>query len=492
MVKSVELLKTKQLFNLKLRAFGGLLWFKDIKEMEKDYSIIVENRELNDHFHAWINLATERKQKRVLLTRILDKKHYYDKLEAFGVWKKDVFFKTMVSLVNQIVIQPQNHDLLSNVFKAWHRVKEYEKVRERNNELADANYQYVQKREMFSNWKEISEPNMSTYLTLKRGINKISNVMLTEPYFHIISINEKEKAKEDKVFYLLKRKQFEKIGRLLQAWRQVNIDSKLDRKNMININNYFKESQRLMITETDQESELTFELTKPAFKHPEFSIATKPLIQITCMKSFGEYTEPTTSSLLKKYFIALKYNCKAQKVRKEQFEYSSVYYCRSLKSKFIRKLVNAYNDSIDEHENDFKAKQYYYQKQQVNAWMAILEGVKNSKKEKLCEDIHVHNLKLKTFKSLAKNVKTSVKKRQLQDLLQVFQHNRTNSRIKHCYYTWKHRYDLDSYYVKVVSEFEQYRTMRFKRSILKALEVQTKVNSLFVTFRTKNDSESLK
>ena len=48
--------------------------------------------------------------------------------------------------------------------------------------------------------------------------------------------------------------------------------------------------------------------------------------------------------------------------------------------------------------------------------------------------------------------------------------------FKHCFYTWKHSFDLQSYYKKVILEFSEYRTMRMRRSVFKAISVEIGVS----------------
>ena len=128
--KSIELLKTKRLHNYKVRAFGSLKWQWLIKNMQLDFNKTVEKRALKDHFYGWYEATYNSKNREVLLYNILCKKHHYDQLESFGIWKRDSFFKTMVTIIDQVVIQPDNASLIQNVFYSWRRAHEFEKVRE--------------------------------------------------------------------------------------------------------------------------------------------------------------------------------------------------------------------------------------------------------------------------------------------------------------------------------------------------------------------------
>jgi hypothetical protein len=279
--KSVVLMQKKRDVGLQIRAFGGLKWFTEIKDMQKDYQNIVKHREMSEAFYSWFEAAHTNRRKRQLLEAILDRKHYYDQIEAFGIWKKDSFFKTMVNLINQLIIQPSNEDLVSNVFHSWRQAKEFEHVREEYEQLADANYQFVLTKQMFSEWKEAASERMPLYLALKRGINKITNVMVSDSYFQLIAINEKEKAKEDKVFYLLKRKKYDFSIKVIRAWKNAIIETKVENQKIDFINNHFKAiSSRESTIEEDQNSELTFEIFKNTQKHPTFKLPSKILIQI--------------------------------------------------------------------------------------------------------------------------------------------------------------------------------------------------------------------
>jgi hypothetical protein len=175
------------------------------------------------------------------------------------------------------------------------------------------------------------------------------------------------------------------------------------------------------------------------------------------------------------------------KVRREQLEYSSVYYCQNLKRKFIRNLVVIYNDTIDEKQNSFKASQHYYERSVLKYWNAVVEGVKTSKHEKQSDNLHTVNLMKKSIKSLAKNSKIVQKKKELKKLQSVFMHNRTSFMFKHCFYTWKHSFDLQSYYKKVIQEFTEYKVLRTGRSVFKAIKVEIGVSCFFINFRKRRD-----
>ena len=153
-----------------------------------------------------------------------------------------------------------------------------------------------------------------------------------------------------------------------------------------------------------------------------------------------------------------------------------MYYCQNLKRKFIRNLVVAYNDTIDEKQNTLKAAQHFYERSVLTYWTAVVEGTRTSKNEKLADEVHFKRLIKKSFGSLATNIKVIQKKKVLKELQSEFMHNRTNFMFKHCFYTWKHSFDLQSYYKKVILEFSEYRTMRMRRSIFKAINVEIGVS----------------
>lgn len=474
--KSVELLRAKRLIALKTRAFSGFKWNWEVKVTADSFNSIVAHRETKEHFYAWLEATRVRRARKQALEKFLAKKHYYDQLEAFGIWKKDTFFKTMVNLVDHLIIQPEEQNLISDVFYAWRRASEFEQVREQYEQLADANYEVTLTKQSFNAWKVLAAQDMKKYLRLKRGINKITTVMVAAPYYQMIAISEKEKVKETRVFYLLKSKKAQFTGRLFKAWREVVSETKIENLKISHINSHFKaNTARSGGTDDDQDSELTFELFKQKQDIPKFKLPVKTQIQITCIKSFQQWTEITPSVLLRKYFSALKYNCKLQKLRREQFEYSATFYCQNMRRKYLRKLVTVYNDRVDEQQNDFKATQYCYERTMVKTWVALIEGVKNSKREAICEAIHQHNLKTRTVMALKENIVINAKKKQLEILMTNFLKNRGKALIKHSYFSWKHHAELENFYKKAVTEFQEYRSMRFKRSVLKALCVESKV-----------------
>ena len=133
-------------------------------KIQREYSKLVQQRELGDHFYAWIDLANRNRRKRQLLYNIIERKNYYDQLEAFGIWKKDAFFKSMVSLVDQMVVQPNNELLLKEVIFSWRRSHQFGKVKHQYEKIADANYEVTLVKKMFSGWKEIAAPDMQKYL----------------------------------------------------------------------------------------------------------------------------------------------------------------------------------------------------------------------------------------------------------------------------------------------------------------------------------------
>ena len=329
---------------------------------------------------------------------------------------------------------------------------------------------------MFTSWKKAAEPDMKKYLTLKSGLRKITNVMITEPFYQIIAISEREKVNENKVFYLLKFKKSQYTLKVLKAWKEAVEEAKLENLKIMHINSHFKASTgKLGGSVNDQDSELTFELFKNNTSHPIFKLPSKLQIQINCIKIFQVHTEMTPAALLRKYFNAMKYNSKLKKIRREQHDYSAVYYCQNMKRKYLRKLVEIYNDNIDEQQNMQRAMHYYDEKTLVKYWIGLLEGVKNSKREAVCDAIHKHNLKRKTLMGFYENITLKTKKAKLKELYQKFIESKKNRLVKNSYFTWKHHHALESYYNKAISEFEEYRTMRFKKRVLIAFLIVAKV-----------------
>lgn len=279
--KSVELLRTKRLIGLKMRAFSGLKWNWEIKLTADSYNSIVAHRETKEHFHAWLGATRIRKMRKQALEKFLAKKNYYDQLEAFGIWKKDTFFKTMVNLVDHLIIQPEEQNLVTDVFYAWRRAAEFEQVREQYEQMADANYEVTLTKQTFIAWRVLAAKDMKKYLRLKRGINKITNVMVAAPYYQMIAISEKEKVKEARVFYLLKSKKAQLTVKLFKAWREVVSETKIENLKISHINSHFKASTaRSRETDDDQDSELTFELFKQKETIPVFKLPVKTQIQI--------------------------------------------------------------------------------------------------------------------------------------------------------------------------------------------------------------------
>lgn len=120
----------KRILNNKAKVFGSFKWNWEMKNMQRDFNKIVEARKLKEHFYGWHEAAYYSNNKINILQNILDRKHYYDQLEAFGIWKRDTFFKTMVTIVDQLIVQPNNDQLVADVFYSWKRAHDFEKVRE--------------------------------------------------------------------------------------------------------------------------------------------------------------------------------------------------------------------------------------------------------------------------------------------------------------------------------------------------------------------------
>lgn len=165
-------------------------------------------------------------------------------------------------------------------------------------------------------------------------------------------------------------------------------------------------------------------------------------------------------------------------MKREQLEYSSVYYCQNLKRKFIRNLVVIYNDTIDEKQNTLKASQHFYERSMMKYWCAVVEGARTSKHEKLSDEFHKNKLMRKTIKSLAKNIKINQKKKILKKLQGDFMRDRTDFMYKHCFDTWRHSFELLSYYKKAIQEFAEYRELRMKRSVFNSIKVEIGVRNI--------------
>ena len=475
--KSLRIMENKRILTIKMRAFYGLRWYSEMNQMQRGYSKIVEHKEMRDHFYAWIDLAQRNRRKKELLNNILDNKNYYDQLEAFGIWKRDSFFKTMVSLVDQMIIQPNNQTLMENVIYSWRRAHQFGKVKEEFEQLADANYEVSLAKRIFYQWKNIAAPDMKKYINMKRAIRKITTVMTSKPFYQIISISEKEKVKEDKAFYHNKISKSRFIGKILQEWKNVIVEEKIEGRKIGQIITHFNmSSQKFIRNPEDPDTELTFEIYSSTQEYPEFKVSPKTEVQITLIKSFQNFTETKDSSLLRKYFSALKLNTKLSLVRKDQFEYSSVYYCQNMKRKFLRFMVSAYNNSIDEKENSQKADVFYYENILAKYWAGILQGIRNSKKLDLFEKYQNRGMKMKILGALKKNVEVQRKKILLEARFHEFIDNKSQYLMKHSYFTWKNNYELENYYRTAIQQFQVYRKDLSKRVVFKAIKLEIQVS----------------
>jgi hypothetical protein len=470
MVKSVELMETKRTLGLKTRAFGGLKWQCEMAKTQEDYHSIVKHRELKDHFYSWYEAAYVSQKKKQILGNLMEKKHYYDQLESFGIWKRDSFFKTMVSLVDQMIVQPKEYFLISDVFHAWKRAQEFDKVKDDYNKLADANYQVTLAKRMFISWKESATPSMKKCVDFKRACRKINSVMVSAPYYMMIAISEKEKVKEDKVYYMMKIKKAQFIVKVIQAWKETITESKIENKKIQIINSHFKANSRNTEVLDDIDSEITFELFKDHQKHPIFKYPNKLEVQITCIKAFQDYSETKDNVLKRKYFNALKFTSKVLKTRNEQFEYSSTLYSQNLKRKYIRLMVTGYNNQLDKQQNRLKADQFYSEKSIIKYWVNFHEGIKNSKREAICDAIHDRNLAAKTIAALKYYTELKVKKALLNQKEQEFVAHKSELSTKNSYFIWKHHYQLQSYYGKAIEEFDNFRAVVTKRAVFSAIK----------------------
>lgn len=362
------------MINTQQRAFGGLKWYWEIKQIERDFKGLVEHREMKDHFYGWLQLSRKNSIQADFLTHYAQKKEYLDQHQAFSVWKsvfmfrkyvvqnfcnhqacydkqleivnsqiwyllkyepeiltpqmmlQNEYFKIVTDLVNKEIIQIKPSCIMINVFAAWKRAHQFEKIREQCEDLADANYQLNLAKHTFGQWKTLAKHDMERYISIKKAMSIITTTMLTSPFYTLVSLNEVEKTNENRLFYLRKSKSTTLTHTLFLAWKSVAAESKLETLKMLHIHNHFKEP---LATESDQNSEITFEVPTLPY-YPSFSLPAKLHSQTTVMNSiircFQAYTPLTTQPTLQKYFNTLKYHSKLSKLRKEQYDYSAIFY----------------------------------------------------------------------------------------------------------------------------------------------------------------------
>jgi len=94
-------------------------------------------------------------------------------------------------------------------------------------------------------------------------------------------------------------------------------------------------------------------------------------VQNSVIKAMQVYSSSTDRVLLQKYMNAMKFNLKLQKIRREQLEYSAKFYFSKLKRKYIRKMTEAYNKTIEAHQNEYKACQHFNERIVIYSWRAF-------------------------------------------------------------------------------------------------------------------------
>ena len=135
---------------------------------------------------------------------------------------------------------------------------------------------------MFKAWKVAAEPDMKKYLKMKRALNVITNIMITKPFYQLISISEKEKVKEDKAYYFLKQKQFDYLSKVYTKWRKVIAEQKFESIKIKHINQHFKTLSNTNDPNLhEKESEITFDENKIKKIAPDFKLPAKLQIQTT-------------------------------------------------------------------------------------------------------------------------------------------------------------------------------------------------------------------
>ena len=120
-------------------------------------------------------------------------------------------------------------------------------------------------------------------------------------------------------------------------------------------------------------------------------------------------------------------------------------------------LINTYNEDVTLQHNQLKADQFYYQRKMQFTWKLFKNGIKYSKLEDMCDGIYTSKLKAKVLNRFISNIKINQKKAKLNQLMTNFVKHRSLYLIKHTYFSWRHHYELETYYSKAINEFKQYR-----------------------------------
>jgi hypothetical protein len=477
--KNIKLMETKRNINYQLKAFGSLKWNWEMTKMKDDFlKLVVEPREMRDAYHAWKGLTDIVKERKRLLEIVLARKEYYEQMNAFYIWKRDAFFKTTVNLLDQYICQPENKNLTQNVFYAWKRAHEFEKVRENCERLADATNMFNSLKRTFKEWKTLVEPGMQRYLKIKRAISLITNTMVSDSYFQMIAINQKEKHQEEKVRYFEKSKQQDYVAKHFEAWKALIDEQKVEQIKVVEIKQYFGKTQSSEFSMKDFDSDTNETFCFKNFPKPVFRLPTKILIQTTCIKAMQKFVPTTGKSLLIKYFNMLKYNCKIKRLQTEQIEYSKVHFENKMKKKYMKRLIEKYREEVEYQQSEFKARQYYYCRSLKIMFNNFIYGIKISKQEQISDKLHSNHLKIKVFAVLKMQKEINERKRMLNSKMVHFMKERTKFIVKHSYFTWKHHFELESYYKKAVNEFQEYRKAKLIRSTFKAMLNVTKQDKL--------------
>ena len=288
--KSLNIIQVKRNNYYLISGLESFKWNWEVKRSQIEFNSIVDHRKMKYHFYAWFQVYQINKVRRDKMKSILDRKHYYDCLESFGIWKKDTFFRTMVNLIDEFVQQPNDSNLVSDVFYAWRRAHEFEKVEEYCQQLADTNSNYLAMKHTFTAWRKISILNLKTYLRIKQGLNIITNTMISQPYFELIAISEKEKVKENKAYYFLFKKQQKFTVKLFKGWKDCIQELKIENQKVLDISHYFKSKTatfKSLYNETDfgYTDELSNMLNENN-DEPKFKLPVKLQVQTLLIRAF--------------------------------------------------------------------------------------------------------------------------------------------------------------------------------------------------------------
>ena len=133
----------------------------------------------------------------------------------------------------------------------------------------------------------MSTLNLKTYLKIKQGLNIITNTMISQPYFELIAISEKEKVKENKAYYFFMKKQQIFTAKLFKSWKECVKELKVENQKVLDISHFFKSKTgtfNSLYNETD--FELTDELFKQKPAEPKFKLPVKLQVQTLLIRAF--------------------------------------------------------------------------------------------------------------------------------------------------------------------------------------------------------------